>query len=251
MFDSPELTPSLYLSFTDQEYWIGVEGAGELEGANADPANGEALASSQANGLAPAASAVPVSGAVSASVRVLGFSPAVSVVAPQGAASASETARGEMPSVAAYRPGGLAMETNFPFEKFRLLYPQFAGFSDAVISLIAGQAECYLAAYCAGRCDEQLWMLLVAHMLQLRLDAEDGNSATGAVTSASIDKVSVSFAAPSSASSWAHWLNLTPFGLQFQALYKRCSSGGRYTGVFAERAAFRNVGGRFTRRGRF
>lgn len=137
----------------------------------------------------------------------------------------------------------------FPLAKFRILYPQFSAVDDDVVLVIAEQAECFISLYgCA--CSGQLWMLMVAHMLQLRANAESGNATPGAIASASIDKVSVSFSAPSSSSSWNHWLNLTSFGQQFLALDNRCNVGGGYAGNFPERPAFRNAGGRFPRRGR-
>lgn len=137
---------------------------------------------------------------------------------------------------------------DFPLAKFRILYPQFETADDETVLALAEEALCYVSIRCV--CGRSLWMLLVAHMLQLMFDAEDGAVAVGAVTSASISSVSVSIAAPTSKSAWGHWLNLTPWGQQFQALFRRCNSGGRYAGPFPERAAFRNVGGRFPLRGR-
>ncbi len=138
---------------------------------------------------------------------------------------------------------------DFPVPKFRLLYPQFETVSDELLEAVAEEALCFITT-CGGSCNESMWMLVVAHMLQLRFDAEDGGVAPGALASATVDKVSVSFSAPTSASAWSHWLNLTPFGQQFSVLHNRCNVGGRYAGQFPERAAFRNVGGRFPRRGR-
>lgn len=133
---------------------------------------------------------------------------------------------------------------DFPLAKFRILYPQFETVTDEVVEVIAEQALCYIGlGDCA--CNDQLWMLMVAHLLQLRFNAEDGAVAPGAVTSASIDRVSIGFSAPTSSSSWGHWLNLTPFGQQFLALYNRCNTGARYAGAYPERAGFRNVGGVF------
>lgn len=137
----------------------------------------------------------------------------------------------------------------FPLAKFRVLYPQFETVDDETVLAWAEQAWCFMPAGCAS-CRESLWMLLVAHLLQLAWDGEDGGVSPGAITGASIGSVSVSFSAPTSGSAWSHWLNLTPFGQQFLALFRRCNSGGRYAGPFPERAAFRNVGGRFPRRGR-
>lgn len=138
---------------------------------------------------------------------------------------------------------------DFPLAKFRLLYPKFETVSDEEVLAIAELAECYVGTYGCS-CSDQLWMLMVAHLLQLRFDDEDGGVTAGAISSASIDRVSVSFAAPTSSSAWSHWLNLSPFGQQFLALSGRCNSGPRYAGRFAERSAFRNVGGRVPNGGR-
>lgn len=137
----------------------------------------------------------------------------------------------------------------FPLAKFRILYPQFDAKTDDEILAIAGLAECFVTAY-GCECADQLWMLMVAHMLQLQANAGSGN--TGQVASASIDGVSVSFSVPPSADAWAYWLNGSPFGQMFAALNRRCNSGmsGAYAGAFPERAAFRNVGGRFPLGGR-
>jgi len=136
----------------------------------------------------------------------------------------------------------------FPLESFRVLYPQFNDVPADDIFIIAKSATCYFPE-CQGICTSELWMLVVAHMLMLRQMAAKGESPSGAVTSATIDKVSVSFAAPPTSSNWSHWYNLTPFGQQYLALIKRCSVP-RYIGGMGERAAFRSVGGRFPMRGR-
>lgn len=140
----------------------------------------------------------------------------------------------------------------FPLAKFRILYPQFAEVADAVVLVLSEKALCFMQD-CGGDCTEQLWMLMVAHMLQLRANQDSGNAQPGAVVSASINNVSVSFAAPPAGTSADHWLGLTPFGLEYLALAAGCKAtakAGFYVGSMPERAAFRSVGGRFPRRGR-
>lgn len=132
-------------------------------------------------------------------------------------------------------------------DKFRKLYPQFDEFDDELIKLIEEQAMCFLNE--CNKCNELLLMLMVAHLLQIRKNAESGN-ATGTVTSATIDKVSVSYSVPSSSSDNTAWFNLTPFGQQLLQLIGRCSGGGIYVGGRPELAAFRGVGGRIKNRGR-
>ena len=133
----------------------------------------------------------------------------------------------------------------FPLANFRTLYPQFISSTDALIELLAEQALCYFSAGCSDACHDQLWMLAVAHMLTLNQRDAAGESQSGAVTSATIDKVSVSFAAPVSTPAAGHWFNLTPFGPQFPALNKRCNGGIKFIGGSRERQAFRKSGGRF------
>lgn len=139
---------------------------------------------------------------------------------------------------------------DFPLDKFRILYPQFEGKSDVEVLAFAEQALCFVSLY-GCTCSEQLWVLMVAHMLTLQAMAASGSNG-GQVASASIDGVSVSFVAPTSTDAWSYWLNGTPFGQMFAALNRRCNSGlsGAYVGAFPERAAFRNVGGRFPLGGR-
>ncbi|CUJ80695.1 MULTISPECIES: DUF4054 domain-containing protein [Achromobacter] len=139
---------------------------------------------------------------------------------------------------------------DFPLAKFRILFPMFSAVPDDVVLVVAEWAQCYTSGR-GCQCNEQLWMLITAHLLQLRLNAESGNvGAPGALASATIDKVSVSFQAPPATDSWSHWLNLTPYGQQFLALSKSCAAGGLYVGGLPERAAFRNVGGLSIRGGR-
>ena len=135
----------------------------------------------------------------------------------------------------------------FPLDKFRALFPIGDRFDDDVINAVAEMALCYLNK--CGGCFDQLWQLLVAHMLKLR-EVEESGDMSGIITSATIDKVSVSLAAPPVGSSAEHWYGLTPFGVQFLALNKRCGGGGFYVGSMPERSGFRSVGGRFPRGGR-
>lgn len=128
--------------------------------------------------------------------------------------------------------------------KFRKLYPMFDEYDDELIRLIEEQADAFISC----GCNEQMKMLIVAHMLQIRKNTQSG-SGTGVVASATIDKVSVSFSTPTSSSEQGAWLNLTPFGQQFLYLSKRCSVP-MFVGGRPELAAFRSVGGRFRNRGR-
>lgn len=133
---------------------------------------------------------------------------------------------------------------DFPLAKFRILYPQFVEVTDEVIEVIAEQAACYTGLYCTG-CDEQGWMLLVAHLLALRAAIEGGTSTPGPVQSATIGSVSVSYQAAPTADSWTFWLNQTPYGQQFLALVSACFAGLACVGGSPERSGFRGAGGKF------
>lgn len=109
--------------------------------------------------------------------------------------------------------------STFPLTSFRVLYPSFNGLSDDDIYIIAQSALNYFSP-CRGVCTNELWMLVVAHMLSLRKWIADDESPTGVVTSVTIDKVSVSFSAPPAGSDWSHWFKMTTYGQQFLALIK-------------------------------
>lgn len=133
----------------------------------------------------------------------------------------------------------------FPLERFRALYPQFDEVPDETVEAQAEMAWCFAAGR-GCRCNMSMWLLLTAHLLSLAAQAASKEGAApGAVTSASVGKVSVSFAAPPAGSDWSHWLRLSPYGQQFLAMYQVCSAGGSYVGGRRERAGFRVVGGVF------
>ena len=138
----------------------------------------------------------------------------------------------------------------FPLALFRTLYPQFAAVSDEVVLATAKMALCFTSER-GCQCSEPMWLLMVAHLLQLAANGAAGNGTVGQLSGASIDKVSVSFAMPPATTPWAFWLNGTPFGQQFAALMSRCNAGGMYVGGRGERAGFRVVGGGFPRPRRF
>lgn len=138
----------------------------------------------------------------------------------------------------------------FDLTAFRAVFPQFDSLGDDFILAIADRARCFLSSYCKS-CQQNMWQLLVAHMLTLwRQVSDNGGIVQGAVTSATIDKVSVSIRAPTTNDGWSFWLSLTPYGLELWALLNRCTAGGLYVGGLPERSAFRSVGGIFPNRGR-
>jgi len=139
----------------------------------------------------------------------------------------------------------------FDLSAFRTAYPVFDSVPDATVQAAATSALC-LIGQDGCECDVSMWQLMVAHMLYIQGQVATGNGNAGAVTSATIDKVSVSFAAPPfGTSAYKFWLFKSPYGGQLLAMLDRCSKGGVYVGGLPERSAFRSVGGVFPGRGRW
>lgn len=140
----------------------------------------------------------------------------------------------------------------FDIAAFRAAFPAFASdvlYPDPTIQSAADSALCFLSTHSCG-CDTLAWQLATAHLLQLRTNAAAGQTAGGQVTSASIDKVSVTITPPPATDGYSYWLGLSPYGVELLALLTKCSAAGFYVGGSPERAAFRSVGGRFPRGGR-
>ena len=139
----------------------------------------------------------------------------------------------------------------FDLSAFRTAYPVFDSVPDATVQTAATSALC-LIGQDGCDCDVQQWQLMVAHLLYIQGQVATGNGNAGAVTSATIDKVSVAFAAPPfGTSAYKFWLFKSPYGGQLLAMLDRCSKGGVYVGGLPERSAFRSVGGVFPGRGRW
>ena len=139
----------------------------------------------------------------------------------------------------------------FDLSAFRTAYPVFDSVPDATVQAAATSALCMIGQDGCD-CDVQQWQLMVAHLLYIQGQVATGNGNAGAVTSATIDKVSVAFAAPPfGTSAYKFWLFKSPYGGQLLAMLDRCSKGGVYVGGLPERSAFRSVGGVFPGRGRW
>jgi hypothetical protein len=139
---------------------------------------------------------------------------------------------------------------------FRLLYPEFANvtaFPDAYITAQWGVAVATMGDFDGWALRGPALLnglnLLTAHQMKLALISGSGGSGgggvTGVVTGATIDKVSVQLAAPTTKSGWQYWLASTPYGMQLWAFLSIKSAGGLYIGGRPERRAFRKVGGNF------
>lgn len=132
----------------------------------------------------------------------------------------------------------------FPLATFRMLYPVFDAVADEVVLATAETAFCYTSER-GCKCSDAMWMLMVAHLLFLAALNASGQFTPGLLSGAAIDKVSVSFAMPNTATPWSFWLNRSPYGQQFAALLAKCAAPGMYIGGSPERSAFRTVGGVF------
>ena len=86
---------------------------------------------------------------------------------------------------------------------------------------------------------------LTAHLMQLETEILNGNTGAGVVTSATIDKVTVSLQAPPIKTAWQQWLGQTQYGLQLWALLSTIAATGFYVGGACERSGFRKGGGKF------
>ncbi|EAW8084744.1 DUF4054 domain-containing protein [Salmonella enterica subsp. enterica] len=140
---------------------------------------------------------------------------------------------------------------------FRKQIPVYADpekYPDATIESWWEQAACYISTedygWLNGNSRALAINLMTAHLMTLSTAASSGAGQTagagGIVTGATIDKVSVTLAAPPSATDeWEYWLSLTPFGQRLLALLRSKSVGGFYVGLYPELSAFRKAGGRF------
>lgn len=143
--------------------------------------------------------------------------------------------------------------------KFRALFPAFCdatAFPDLMIETYWEVASTYISneaggCYCGGLNDTQKALALnymTAHLMQivtLLSSGGVGGGGGGIVTSATIDKVSVSLEPPPIVDQWSYWLNTTPYGSSLLALLSALSVGGFYAGGRPELSAFRKVGGIF------
>lgn len=106
--------------------------------------------------------------------------------------------------------------------KFRAMFPAFASdvtYPNATLNAWATMAQCSISESCQleGDCFELAVYLLTAHIGTLLTRAAAG-MASGVLTSATIDKVTVGFAPPPFRSGWAYWLAQTPYGVQLQGM---------------------------------
>lgn len=140
------------------------------------------------------------------------------------------------------------MVFTFDIPAFRISYPAFAdstAFPNTTLQMYWNNATCYISTndYGAltGNCRYNALTLMTAHLTALSVAVAAGKL-PNLPTSATIDKVTVSYLAPPVKSQWAWWLSLTPYGQQLYALLQSVSVGGFLVGGSPERLAFRRIG---------
>lgn len=133
---------------------------------------------------------------------------------------------------------------------FREAYPLFRDvetYPDAMLTQWWAMATCAMnpndTCVISGDCLQSALYLMMAHIGLLLTRLASGQAAVGSVTSATIDKVAVSFTVPPFKNGWQFWLSQTPYGAMLWAMLSAKSAGGFYVGLAPERAAFRRVGG--------
>ena len=145
-------------------------------------------------------------------------------------------------------------------EAFRERFPAFAdatAWPEAALERGFEPACCHISPCTGkrlrGRSLALALELMTAHLrtLEKGMAAGEAGGPTGIVSSASVDKVSVTLTPPPVKSQWQWWLSLTPYGQELLALLRSKAAGGLYVGgVPAERAGFRKAGGVFENAGR-
>lgn len=141
------------------------------------------------------------------------------------------------------------------------MFPPFSDeaiYPDEMLEMKWSMATCYVSdsdcGRLSGKCRENALYLMLAHLLYLATKANEQAATTtpgsiagargGIVTSATIDKVSVSLLPPPVTDSWDWWLQQTPYGSQLLALLSSFV-GGFSVGGLPEQDGFRKVYGVF------
>lgn len=139
----------------------------------------------------------------------------------------------------------------FDIELFRERFTEFADdaiYTDAALTVNWDMASCFISTEdygCLhGSCREQAVQLMTAH-IQTLMDRAAAGQGTALITSATVDKVSVSATPPPNKDQLQWWLNTTPYGAMLWAMLSMMAAGGFYLGGSPEIQAFRGVGGGF------
>lgn len=142
-------------------------------------------------------------------------------------------------------------EHTFDSVAFREQFPEFTSttkYPDGQLSGYFTMATLYIYPKdWGGICGAQLQLcldLMTGHLAHLNQLIVAGNTNIAPVAAASIDKVSVTLAAPPfGTSAWKFWLDSSPRGKQLLALLRILSRGGGIVGGSPEGHAFRGTYG--------
>ena len=137
--------------------------------------------------------------------------------------------------------------TTLNIATFREVYPAFSDdtkYPDSVITQGFTKATIFFKNETNCLIDdsqlETILYLMTAHLLQVQANVTNGNT-SGVVTSASIDKISVSIASPKNADNFEYFLNQTIYGQELLALLGMLIVGGLYIGGSYETMAFKKA----------
>jgi hypothetical protein len=142
------------------------------------------------------------------------------------------------------------MEHTFDYAAWQALFPALANVSEATAQAWWNVAVTYLGDcdYWSGLQGDQLQLALnelTAHLVYSATILANGEGAPVIITSATIDKVTISTEPPESRSAWDYWLNTSPYGQMLLALLSMLSAGGFVYGGSPELSGFRKIYGRF------
>lgn len=139
--------------------------------------------------------------------------------------------------------------------KFRELFPEFANetvYPDARIQLYWDTGATILGAsdgpLLSGDQLDVCLYYMAAHLLKaavIQAKAATGGAVAAVVTGATVDKTSVTIAAPPFKDGWAYWLSTTPYGAELWALLSVMSAGGVYLSGRPATLGFRGPAGGF------
>lgn len=136
---------------------------------------------------------------------------------------------------------------------FRAQFAAFANsqcYTDAVLQGYFDLATAFVSPVdCAcnmltGAARVQALNLMTAHVAEMFRLVSEGQT-PGVMTSATIDKISVTIKPPPDQSQFQAWLSTTPYGQALNALLQVASVGGFYVGGMPERNGFRRAYGGF------
>lgn len=104
------------------------------------------------------------------------------------------------------------------------------------------QAKTYISIKNDGRLKDDKRVLaiylLTAHISLLNYRNQTGQGQSGAVASASVGEVNISYVQIPNLDSWSYWLSLTPYGLELLALLETLSCVPFYIGGSLERVFY-------------